>query len=233
MTNYAYNLGFFTQNSTPLTTQPSLHHVLSSPSHYITKPICTPLSESESERCKSARDANLTINWYTLYPVSLDLQPTVVTVVTFLTNVFRDAIVLALYIQSLSAKMARDHHPRFPLPRRYLLLPLWVNLLHRHRKRPAVKSRLFLRLKKPEHKLQNLHALASNKYSLPATHPQRLWGNSKSGREHFLVMCMRGSKKKTWEKNTEMKEAESLLYALESSSQVSAYKLSNAQRAGA
>ena len=45
-------------------------------------------------------------------------------------------------------------------------------------------------------------------------------------------MCMRGSKKKTWEKNTEMKEAELLFYALESSSQVSAYKLSNAQRAG-
>ena len=46
-------------------------------------------------------------------------------------------------------------------------------------------------------------------------------------------MCMRGSKKKNWEKNTEMKEAEQLFYALESSSQVSAYKLSNAQRAGA
>jgi len=134
---------------------------------------------------------------YTVSNLSrLTLRPTVVTIVTFLTNVSRDAIVLALYIQSLSAKMARDHHPRFPLPRRYLLLPSWVNLLHRHRERPAVKSRLFLRLTKLEHKLQNLHALASNKHSLPATHPQLLWGNSKSGREHFLVMCTRGSKKK-------------------------------------
>lgn len=147
-----------TQHNTPLTTQPSLHHVHSSPSHYVTKPICTQLL-SESVRCKS--DYNLV---YTVSNLSrLTLKPTVVTIVTFLTKVSRDAIVLALYIQSLSAKMARDHHPRFPLPRRYLLLPLWVNLLHRHQKRPAVKSRLLLRLTKPEHKIQNLHALASNK----------------------------------------------------------------------